>query len=464
MSVKQQKDLLLKLVARLETGAPYADALYIENAARRLVKDVTELESTAEADAGVKLRAFDGQKFHERCIQGWNPALMQRESNALLNILRNQKITGKTLTLKPGKGRVDKEYEVTPVRDPASVSMEQKTAFVTGLHERVMKHSPAFVNCQIGYREEEERRVFVSRQKQLSSLWTGCTVVIVPFVQTSDGQTRSDFTSFFANGYEATELDETVLSNFLDRAVKIKTARRITPGKYTAVLAPSVTGLLAHESFGHGMEADTIAHGRARAADYLGKKIASVKVNICEDASLPSTHGFLFFDDEGCQPEKVYLVERGIVKHPITDLYSVSQRNFVRTANGRAESFDHKIYARMTNTFFERGKDNPERMIKDVKDGMYVHSGSSGMEDPKGWGVQIGGLLCERIKRGKRTGELFYEASIGGYLPDILGNIKAIGSDFEIIKDVGFCGKNHKEWVRVSSGGPHLLIQELQLS
>ncbi|MDD9954446.1 MAG: TldD/PmbA family protein [Candidatus Woesearchaeota archaeon] len=457
---KARKDLLGRLVNKLEQHAPYADALYSENTTRVIAKNTAEIECSTDADAGVKVRAYDGTQFHEVCVQGWQPQLMQAEVHSLIERLKH--VEGKTATLKLSKERADKDFTVAYVTDPATVPIQKKFSFIEALHAKVQKKP--FINCIVSYREEEEHRIFVNKYKRLASTWTGCTVTIVPFVQTASGETRSDHFTNFRNGFEVTDIDEEDLKAFMDRAAKLKTAKKLPPGKYTAILSPTVTGLLAHESFGHGMESDTILHGRAKAAEYIGKKISNVKVNICEDASLPSTHGFLFFDDEGMMPKRVFLVERGTVKQPISEAYSASRKSFPRTANGRAEAFDHKVYARMTNTFFLSGKDDPVKMIKSVRNGIYIHTGSSGMEDPKGWGVQLAGLLCERIKNGKLTGELFYEASMGGYLPDILGNIKMVGKDFEIIKDVGFCGKEHKEWVRVSSGGPHVLIREVELS
>jgi TldD protein len=187
-------------------------------------------------------------------------------------------------------------------------------------------------------------------------------------------------------------------------------------------------------------------------------------VNICDDPSIPGTHGHLFFDDEGNLPKRTFLVKSGIVTDPITESYSATRKNYTRTANARQESFDHKTYARMTTTFFLPGKDDLKAMLKSVKNGVFIHNGTSGMEDPKGWGVQLAGLLCERIKNGKLTGDFYYEASMTGYLPTILANITAISKDFEVTKDASFCGKGHKEYVRCSSGGPHLLITEVDLS
>jgi TldD protein len=158
-----------------------------------------------------------------------------------------------------------------------------------------------------------------------------------------------------------------------------------------------------------------------------------------------------------------YLIRKGVVNRPITELYSASGGKFPRSANARAESFDHKIYARMSNTYFDKGKYSLSEMMSKMKEGMFLHYSSGGMEDPKGWGVQIQGIVAERIKDGKLTGEMFYEVGMTGYLPDMLSNIKMVGKDVEI-PGAGRCGKGHKEWVRVSEGGPHMLVEDVNLS
>ena len=461
---KTMKELLGKLVAQLERAAPYADALYSENRSTTIVKDRTGIETRSDADAGVKLRAFDGVVFHERCIQGWSPQTLQHETQALIAQLRERKPTGKTFTIKTPKDQLVRDYASKPKRDPHTIPVDEKIARIEKIHKNVLANDNAFINCQVLYREEHEVRIFAGGNRRLASTWTGCTLGITPFVKSPEGEARHDHLTRFADGAEVLDIPDADLTTFLERARKIATARRITPGAYTVILGPIVTGILAHESFGHGMESDMILHGRARAADWIGKRIANAKVSICDDPTIEGTHGFLFFDDEGMTPKRTPLLERGIVTQPITESFSAGKKNFARTANGRAESFDRRVYARMTNTFFVSGKDDPATMLRGVKDGFYLHTATSGMEDPKGWGVQIAGIIAERIKNGKRTGEYYNEVSMGGFLPDVLKNITAVGKNFSIKDDSGFCGKGHKEWVRVSSGGPTLLITGVHLS
>ena len=144
-------------------------------------------------------------------------------------------------------------------------------------------------------------------------------------------------------------------------------------------------------------------------------------------------------------------------------MLTAKKLNVPRSANGRCESFDHKIYARMTNTLFGRGTHSLKEMMKNIKDGIMLKGRGGGMEDPKGWGVQIQGIFAQRIKNGRLVNEYYDDVGITGYLPEILGNIKQVSREFST-KDVGHCGKGHKEWVDVSTGGPYLRIEKIDLA
>ncbi len=98
-----------------------------------------------------------------------------------------------------------------------------------------------------------------------------------------------------------------------------------------------------------------------------------------------------------------------------------------------------------------------EQMIGGVDRGVYLSQMSSGMEDPKGWGMQVTSHYGQEILKGKLTGRRFAPVGITGYVPDILQSISAVGDDFAL--DGGTCGKGHKEWAPVSSGGPHLRLK-----
>ncbi|MGD8815316.1 MAG: metallopeptidase TldD-related protein, partial [Anaerolineales bacterium] len=108
-------------------------------------------------------------------------------------------------------------------------------------------------------------------------------------------------------------------------------------------------------------------------------------------------------------------------------------------------------------TFFGRGETPVSDLIKQAEDGIFLAKISSGMEDPKGWGIQVTCHYGQEIKGGKLTGRMFAPVVITGYVPDMLESITGVGNDLEI--DGGYCGKGHKEYILVASGGPHLLLK-----
>jgi TldD protein len=80
------------------------------------------------------------------------------------------------------------------------------------------------------------------------------------------------------------------------------------------------------------------------------------------------------------------------------------------------------------------------------------------MEDPKGWGIQLEGFMAREIRNGKLTGKVFSPVIVTGYVPDLLQSIDMVGKHLHI-SGLGTCGKGHKEWVKVTDGGPYLKLR-----
>lgn len=117
--------------------------------------------------------------------------------------------------------------------------------------------------------------------------------------------------------------------------------------------------------------------------------------------------GSYFFDDEGTLAHDTIIIDHGILKTGISDIRSAEALSTPPTGNGRRESFERKAYTRMTNTFFEGGKDKVEDMIASIKYGFLLEEPTSGMEDPKNWGIQCMVSIAREIMDGKLTGKIF---------------------------------------------------------
>ena len=161
------------------------------------------------------------------------------------------------------------------------------------------------------------------------------------------------------------------------------------------------------------------------------------------------------FDDEGMKAGDTVIIEKGILKTGINDTQTALNLGIPATGNGRRENFEHKAYTRMTNTFFEGGKDSVEDMIASIKYGFMLENATCGMEDPKNWGIQCMVNVAREIADGKFTGKVYSPIVLSGYVPELLKSITMM-SDSVKLSGGGFCGKGYKEWVKVSDGGPYI--------
>ena len=233
-------------------------------------------------------------------------------------------------------------------------------------------------------------------------------------------------------------------------------AEPIQPGEYECICTPQVTGMIVHEAFGHGVEMDMFVKDRALAKNCVGTQVASELVTMKDGAATSYEDvASYFFDDEGNPASDTVIIDRGILVSGICDGVSAARLGVRPTGNGRRESVDHKVYTRMTNTFFTEGTSRPEDMIASVKEGLLLDCPTSGMEDPKNWGIQCMVSFGREIRDGRLTGRVFGPIVLTGYVPDLLKSISMI-SDTVGHCGSGACGKGWKEWVKVSDGGPYI--------
>ncbi|MBO4572163.1 MAG: TldD/PmbA family protein [Clostridia bacterium] len=244
----------------------------------------------------------------------------------------------------------------------------------------------------------------------------------------------------------------------VDLARHLVKAKPIVPGVYDVITDPSITGLIAHEAFGHGVEMDQFVKDRAMAKHCVGEYVASPIANMHDGAAATESVASYFFDDDGVLAHDTQIIKDGILVAGLSDLASATQLTTEPTGNGRRESFKRKAYSRMTNTFFTVGKDKLEDMIASVKHGYMLFETNNGMEDPKNWQIQCTAEYGIEIVDGKLTENYVSPVVMSGSVPELLKSISMVSDNFEVI-GAGMCGKGYKEWVRVSDGGPNLKVR-----
>ena len=402
--------------------------------------------------AGTVLSAFDGKTITEHALGGFSRTEVQRAAQSLMS--------GVPFAKHEAPPREERRGDFsTPVQiDPLELSVQEKLDRCRDLHRRARGSDARVTNVQISYSEYNQHAVYAALDANLAQRVQRVSLFVIVFVAGTDGQVRYDWISRSGTGgWEVLQVSDEDLAGLVGRALAMLSAKRIEPGDYDVITAPGVSGTICHESFGHGVETDMFLKERARAAHFIGKRIGSDLVQIFDDPSYAGAFGSYFFDDEGQVAAPTRIVENGIFQRGISDLYSSSALGIARSANGRRQDYSRKAYARMSNTFFGAGTSTLDEMLAQVDSGIYLDKWYSGMEDPHGWGIQVSCHYGHEIKGGKITDRLFSPIGISGYVPDVLGSIRAASNVLEL--EGGTCGKGHKEYVQVASGGPHLLLK-----
>ncbi|MDE6254465.1 MAG: TldD/PmbA family protein [Lachnospiraceae bacterium] len=340
------------------------------------------------------------------------------------------------------------EYTV----DPETLGDDIIINKLSDIHNKGLSYNEKILDCPAIFQYMKTDKLFLSENKDMeqSLLWS--TGIIQP-IASSNGETHYYHKPVSASG-GAEILDNLMqyVDSSCDCVLALLQSTAITPGEYDVICMPDVTGMIAHEAFGHGVEMDMFVKKRALAEQYIGKYVASPLITMHDKASDSIEAGSYFFDDEGIISQDTLIIEKGILKRGISDMQTAMHLNTTPTGNGRRESYEQKAYTRMTNTYFEKGSDKLEDMIASISYGFLLENASCGMEDPKNWGIQCMVNMAREIKDGKLTGKVCSPVVLSGYVPDLLKSISMISDDFHL-SGSGYCGKGYKEWVKVSDGG-----------
>ena len=322
----------------------------------------------------------------------------------------------------------------------------------------ILDSSECMVNAIVRILPFTVSKLFVSKNRMLDQFYSWANIICMGVYHNGEKTVmprEGTYSNLMSEAIAALPARIPVLA---EKAKKLASAKPIVPGVYDVITDPSISGLIAHEAFGHGVEMDQFVKDRALAKEYVGKYVASPICNMHDGAAAALSTASYFFDDDGVLAQDTQIIRDGILVSGISDLVSATELGTAPTGNGRRQSYKRKAYSRMTNTFFSPGKDKLEDMIKSIDHGYMLFETNNGMEDPKNWQIQCTAEYGIEIVNGQLTDNYVSPVVMSGSVPDLLKSISMISDDFKVIGS-GSCGKGYKEWVRVSDGGPALKVR-----
>jgi TldD protein len=230
-------------------------------------------------------------------------------------------------------------------------------------------------------------------------------------------------------------------------------------GEMEVVLGPGWPGVLLHEAVGHGLEADFNRKKTSAFAGLIGQRVASPKVTVVDNGTLPSRRGSLNVDDEGSPTQETVLIENGMLKGYLSDKLSARLMGIADTGNGRRESYHHIPMPRMTNTYMLAGEDNPEDILHSVKRGLYAVNFGGGQVDITNGKFVFSASEAYLVEDGKITAPV-RDATLIGNGPEALKHVSMVGNDLALDEGIGTCGKDGQS-VPVGVGMPTIKLDRM---
>jgi PmbA protein len=268
-----------------------------------------------------------------------------------------------------------------------------------------------------------------------------CSLSTVP-VARQDGVMERDYWFSIARGFAALEAPEQIGRIAAERTLRRLGARKVETQKAPVIFEPRTARSLLDHIFEavHGV---AIYRQESFLAGKLGEKIASEKLTVIDDGTIPGLFGSSPFDDEGVPTRRTVVIDRGVLNSYLLNTYAARKLNLKTTGNA-SRGLSGNAGIGHGNFFAEKGVKTPGEMIASVRNGFYV-------TELMGFGVNI---VTGDYSRGAagiwiRDGELAFpvsEVTIAGNLKNMLMELESLGSDLEF---------------RGSTAAPTLLIPEM---
>ena len=448
-----------KLVAELSRTFAYVGILGTDVASSMIGADrkTSAVSEGSMSECGFVIKMHNGRSFFEYSLDDITGDKTAIAKKIIESVRVNEELSDKEICVP------------VPKDEPLTRSFSRECDFdefgddellerAKSLRDSVLSEDSNILNAIVRILPFTVSKLFISNERELDQFYSWENVMVFGIYREGEKMVMAREGTY--SNLMKTALDEIpqAIPALVHKLRCLAKAKPITPGVYDVITDPSISGLIAHEAFGHGVEMDQFVKDRALAKQYIGKYVASPITNMHDGAAATLSTASYFFDDDGVLASDTQIIRDGILVSGISDLVSATELGTKPTGNGRRQSYKRKAYSRMTNTFFSPGKDKLEDMIKSIKHGYMLFETNNGMEDPKNWQIQCTAEYGIEIVDGKLTDNYVSPVVMSGSVPELLKSISMISDDFKII-GAGSCGKGYKEWVRVSDGGPALKVK-----
>jgi len=260
------------------------------------------------------------------------------------------------------------------------------------------------------------------------------------------GNSSFGFDFEVAQSYRLVDIDR-IVKSAVEMAISGLNAEVLKSGRYDIIMSPLASAMFIG-TLTTPLSGENVFKGKSFLKGKVGEKVANGSINLIHDPMNGSAPIIASFDNEGTNTSRFNIIENGILKSYLHNIYSAKKLGTKPSGNAFASIDSPNPSIGTVNLHFIANK--TRKAILDVPKALYV-TNIMGMHtaDPVSgrFSVQISGRVVEN---GEFVGS-FRGMTLAGTLSELLNNLVSIGSDFKylgpvsgstmLIKDLSVGGK-----------------------
>ena len=268
----------------------------VKSSSVRVNKSISDISEGSLSECGFVIKLHNGKAFFEYSLDD-----VTEDAHALA-----EKIIA---SLEVDPSLQDKEISVPAPSDEPMVrsfsrecdfdnySDAQLLDFAKKTRDDILSRDEKIINATVVVLPFTVSKLFISKNRELDQFYSWVNVMSMALLRDGEKMVMAREGTYSNLMSEALEGMPALIPVLVDKVRKLATAKPITPGVYDVITDPSISGLIAHEAFGHGVEMDQFVKDRALAKHYVGKYVASPICNMRDGAAATFSTASYFFDN-----------------------------------------------------------------------------------------------------------------------------------------------------------------------
>lgn len=449
----EKKDYEELLSLAISTGADFAE-IYEEcgKTTSYQVLDSKLDNISTDTTRGIGIRLIKGDEYYYTSTNDIRKTNIKKIIKSL-NKIFNEKIDKKIVlnTLEEYYPKIKIPHEKYPI--------EKKKDFLIEMDKKIREISNQISQVSLSLLEDDKEYIIANSNGKFVKSRNCVTRYMCTTFAKDKNNIESEFADFAQpTGYEFLEKDlQTQSINTAKVAIEKLKAEDFKGGELPVIIAPGFGAVIFHEACGHGLEATRVAPKTSIFSNDLGNMIATTKVTLIDDGTIPNAWGTNLIDDEGNPTQKNILIEDGVLKSFLVDEFHKKKMNMSSNGCGRRESYNYPPTSRMSNTYLKPGNDTIDDMLKGIKLGVYCEKMSGGTVNPTTGDFNFSVETARLIENGTITKRIKGITLIGNS-KEILKNVEMVSSDLEL--GSGYCGSK-SGMIYVTIGQPTIKVSKI---